>query len=157
MLFEPGFRPFEVAPRVARQALDVERKQRRVPVRFEAFLDDAVRLIATAERDKALSRGGRNTTVAAIVRRKLVPELTQGPRIQGFPLEVFGLGVALELLEQGRLEHLALLELRQQQEYLIPVARELLRLQLEAQRSRVLVLQLGQRLQRIVIAAVIEQ
>src|SRR5271169_1833126 len=53
MLLQPALCPLQVATGIARQALDVEREQRRVPARLKALLDNLMRLANTAQRDEA--------------------------------------------------------------------------------------------------------
>src|SRR6476646_4323452 len=48
VLFEPALCALEMAPRIARQTLDVQREQRRIPVRVQALLHNRMRFAALA-------------------------------------------------------------------------------------------------------------
>ena len=61
------------------------------------------------------------TDILAIIDWQLVPVFAQALRVLGFALEVFCLRIALDLVQQRWLEHLALVQLRQELQHLVPV------------------------------------
>ena len=68
MLLQPLFRPLQLLPHIRAEAFGINRQKRRVPLALQAFLDNPVRVLASAQRNERLRRGGSNTRILAIIR-----------------------------------------------------------------------------------------
>jgi len=157
VLLKPLFRSFQLLPYVRAEAFGINGQKCRVPLAFESFLHNLVRLLTAAQRDERLRCGCGDAGIISIIRGKPVPIFPQRFVIYRFALEAFDDGLPAQLGHDRTLEHPALLELGNECQHSFPVHCHLLRTQFQAKGRSMFFRKPLQHVQSIVITTLIEQ
>src|SRR5687768_7828522 len=96
------------------------------PRRLEARLDDRLRVLPPPWLDVALRRRRRDRRFSLLRLAQLLPGLVERCRVAAFALQAFGERLRAQLPALARVEHAALLELRNERRHGIPLPRLLL-------------------------------
>ncbi len=157
MLFQPHFRALQLLPHVRAETLGINRQKRRIPLAFESLLDDPVGILASAERNERLRCSCGNAGVLPIFGRQPVPIIPQRFVVHRLAFDAFNDSLTAQLRYDRTFEHPAFFQLRDQRKHAFPVHCHLLCAQLEPQRRGMFLRKLLEYVQRVVVAALVEQ